>query len=197
MSSSGSVKLAKIISAALNAPLVAAVTFAVLAATEDTPSWPTVLFISVLFAAVLPVAELYALAKKKFIPDVYASDRRSRTLPLSAAVVGYGVGFALLMTIDAPPLVSALMLCYLVNTVVMTFINLFWKISIHATGVAGPAAAFGSAFGPPGYLFLLTVIPVGWARVTLKAHSPFQVAGGALLAILLTSLELAVYVPRL
>ncbi len=85
------------------------------------------------------------------------------------------------------------MLCYLVNTIVMTVITLVWKISIHATGVAGPAPAFGVVFGPVGYLFLLLLIPVGWARMTLKAHTLPQVVAGAVLAVTLTFLELSLY----
>ena len=145
----------------------------------------------------MPIAVLYLLAKMKFIPDIYASDRRSRTLPFLAAVAGYGVGSVLLVLTDAPPLISALMLCYAVNTAVMTLITLVWKISIHASGVAGPAVAFGSAFGLAGYLFLLLVIPVGWSRLALKAHSVSQVAAGALIAIVLTYYELGVYLPVL
>jgi membrane-associated phospholipid phosphatase len=193
----GSMRSARLISAVLNAPLIAAITFTVLVAVDGSTSWPTLLFITVLYSAVVPIAILYFLARMKVIPDMYASDQGSRTLPFLAAVASYGAGFVLLLSVGAPPLISALMLCYMVNTTIMTLITLVWKISIHASGVAGPAAAFGFALGPVGYLFLLLIIPVGWARVTLGAHSPVQVAAGALIAVTLTFFELGICVPFL
>ena len=195
MPSEGAMRLAKLISATLNAPLIAALTFTILVAASGSPSWPSLLLVSVLFAAVVPILILYAFKEKKIIPDMYASDRKTRTLPFLASVASYLVGYAVLFLMKAPPLITVLMLCYAVNTVVMTMITLVWKISIHASGVAGPSCAFGRAFGPVGYLFLLLVIPVGWARVTLKAHSPVQVIAGAALSFLLTYFELSIWLP--
>lgn len=197
MPSGESASVARYISMTLNPPFIAAFTFAVLVAAEGSPNWDLVLLIAMLFAAVVPVASIYLLVRMGVIPDVDASERKTRVFPFIAAVASYTVGFSLLVAVGAPALISALMLCYLVNTIIVTFITLGWKISIHASGIAGPAAALGTAFGPVGFLFLLLVIPVGWARVTLKAHSILQVGAGAILAVLLTFLELRAYIPLL
>ncbi len=95
--------LAKVISASLNAPLVAAYTFVILVGAEGREAGLSVLGVAVFFAALVPIAILFILAKKKMIPDLYASDRRSRVVPFLAAVGSYAVGFGLLLILDAPP----------------------------------------------------------------------------------------------
>ncbi len=197
MTSRGLTRVARYISAVFNAPFAAAFTFGSLAIASGALDWPTVFSIALTFATAIPVASIYVLTWKGVIPDVYASERGSRTYPFLLAVISYAAGFSLLVFVGAPAIVSALMLCYMVNTVLVTLITLVWKISIHTSGIAGPAAALGTAFGPLGFLFLVLVIPVGWARVELKSHPLLQVGAGAALALLLTFVELQVYLPRL
>jgi membrane-associated phospholipid phosphatase len=89
------------------------------------------------------------------------------------------------------------MLCYCGNTVIMMLISLKWKISIHASGIAGPLTALVFSLGVIAVTFLLLVVPVAWARLTLKAHTPMQVIVGALLTILITWVQLGIYSPLL
>jgi membrane-associated phospholipid phosphatase len=78
-------------------------------------------------------------------------------------------------------------LAYFLVTLVCYAINLFWKISTHSAGVAGPVTALVYVFGlwfAPLFIFL---IPVFWARIKLKAHTPLQLIAGIVVAILITS----------
>ena len=45
---------------------------------------------------------------------------------------------------QASPIVIGLMFCYATNTLLVAFITHWWKVSIHATGIAGlPAGGMG------------------------------------------------------
>lgn len=186
-------RLANFISAVLNPPIVAAYTFAMLVVSEGPGNGATVLFVSIFFATLVPIATLYVLAKKKIIPDVQASKRETRFVPFLTAIVSYTLGTLGLLLLRASLPIIAVMLCYLVNTTIMTLITLRWKISIHTSGIAGPATVLMYLLGFVGYLFLLLVIPVTWARMTLKAHTGRQLLAGILLTIVITYIQLRIY----
>jgi hypothetical protein len=93
----------------------------------------------------------------------------------------------------APRTVTALMLCYFGNSFIMMLINWKCKISVHASGITGPATALVYSIGLIALPFMLLVLPVGWARIELKAHTPLHVWTGDLLTIPITWFQFAVY----
>ncbi len=99
------------------------------------------------------------------------NDRTKRTVPFLLAIAGYLIGVAGLRTLASPTAVTALRLCYAGNGAVFLGLSRPWKISVHASGVIGPATALGSALGIPGALFGALVVPVARARTRLGAHS--------------------------
>jgi membrane-associated phospholipid phosphatase len=103
------------------------------------------------------------------------------------------MGIVSLVLLNAPESLVALMTCYVVNSLVMLAITQVWKISIHASGIAGPATFLLHQYGVLMLLFLALLLPVGWARIKLKAHSPNQVVVGALLTIILTWAQSELY----
>lgn len=187
-------KLATFISAALNAPLIAILTFIPLILSQR-PEDPFVLIsLTTLFGAILPLSSTYYLVRKGIIPDLYASDRATRTEPFLWAMASYLTGVTVLLYVNAPFVVTALMACYFVNAIVMLIITLYWKISIHAVGISGPVTALVFELGAKMLIFFLLMLPVGWARVELKAHNKRQVAAGAILSSILTWLQMVFYV---
>ena len=190
------VGLAKSISAVANAPVIATLTFVILVSLQPAKD-VAVLAASIIFATVLPLLSLAYLSRRRVIPDFYASDRKSRLIPFIAAIACYACGVAVLLLLGAVPLIDALMLCYLVNTTTMMLITLRWKISIHSSGIAGPATVLAYALGAVGYVAFLFVIPIGWARVAVGEHTIGQVLAGALVTIALTYAQLVVYVTLL
>ena len=182
----------------MNAPIVAGVAFGILILTSgDQAGEMANLAASLVFASLLPLASIYYLWKRRVISDFYAMKRETRWMPFLAAIMSYLGGGVMLTALKAPAMVTALMLCYLVNTAVMMLISTRWKISIHESGITGPSTVLIYALGLPGWLLMLCAIPVGWARVTLKAHSVGQVLAGALLTIALTFVEVPVFVSLL
>lgn len=185
-------KLATGLSAALNAPFITIATFIplILFGGKDIP---LLVAITSVFGGILPLVMVYAMLKFDFIKDFYAQDRDTRMVPFLWTTLFYLLGAISLVIVDAPAAVTALMACYFVNGVVLMLITLKWKISIHASGVTGPFTALIYALGGWMIPLLLVVIPVGWARVELKAHSVKQVTAGAILSGLLTWVQMSIY----
>ena len=122
--------------------------------------------------------------------DMDIPERRDRTYPLIIVILSYFIGAAVLYILNAPILTTILMFSYFSNTLIVFFINFYWKISIHAMGVAGPTTVLIYAFGPIGCLFGAIIPIVMWSRVYLKRHTVGQVVTGALLGFILTTLQI-------
>ena len=187
-------RLASFISAALNAPLIALLSFIPLIISQRAPNPLQLIAMTTFFGSVLPLSSTYYLVRKGIIPDIYASDRATRTEPFLWAMASYLMGVTALMYLNAPFVVTALMACYFVNTIVMLIITMYWKISIHAVGVTGPVTALVFQLGAWMLPFFLLMLPVAWARVELKAHNRLQVAAGAILSTFLTWMQMVFYV---
>lgn len=182
--------IAEWISMLLNAPLMASYAFIILAFAKK--SSPLFVFISVIFATIIPLGFTYYLLKLERIPDYYASNRETRLIPFAGATLSYILGTLTLFVTRGPSIMTALMFCYFSNTLTMMVINFHWKISIHASGITGPTTAVVYELGPNMVPLFLLLVPVAWARLELKAHSFQQVLAGALLTIAITWLQLEI-----
>jgi membrane-associated phospholipid phosphatase len=182
--------LANVITGVLNAPFISLYTFAYTIAVLAPPNAVLIFALTTLFATLLPMVLIYWMFKKGHLKDIYAFERRSRFKPFLGAVLSYSLGLIALLAASAPFYVTILMAGYLVNTVLMMFITLRWKISIHASGIAGPATFMVYIFGAQFWWTLLLIIPVGWARLRLNAHTPSQIVVGFFLTVALTYLLL-------
>lgn len=149
--------------------------------------------ICVIFAGILPIILVLSLLKKKSNGKKIEMDipeRADRYYPLILVILTYIVGTITLYMLNAPAITTVLMFCYFSNTLILFFINLYWKISIHAMGVAGPSVALIYVFGPFGLIFSLIIPLVMWSRIYLKKHTFSQVVMGALLGLILTALQI-------
>jgi membrane-associated phospholipid phosphatase len=139
------------------------------------------------------MAIVFYMVKKDVIPDIYASERRTRMKPLISAVASQLIGVATLIILQGPQVFVSLMSCYVVNSVAMTVITQVWKISIHASGITAAATFLVYHLGPIMFPFFMLVLPVGWARIKLKAHNLKQIIAGSVLTIILVSLQLNIF----
>ena len=188
-------KTAKFISMVAHPPVISIPTFIILnyfLAGPDQFIVPTI--ISIIFGALIPISTSLILIKKMHT-DLDITDRTKRTVPLIFAICSYLLGFLMLLWYGAPDIVSVLMLIYGTNTLLILIINFYWKISIHAMGIAGPTAAFIFTFGPLGIIVGLIIPLVMWSRLKLKKHTPSQVIAGSLLGLLSTWIQLSYLVP--
>ncbi len=185
--------LANAITAILNAPLISLYTFAYTIAALAPPNSLLIFLITTAFATLLPMAVIFYMFRRGQLGDMYAYERQTRFRPFMGAIACYLLGLITLLAASAPLLVLALMVGYMVNTIIMMLITLRWKISIHASGIAGPATFLVYAFGLQFWWMWLLILPVGWARLKLRAHTPSQVVVGFFLTVALTYLQLLVY----
>jgi membrane-associated phospholipid phosphatase len=141
----------------------------------------------------IPLGIIYLLSRRGLISDFFVSEREERAKPFAGAIVSYVVGSFMLMLVRAPTIVTALMLCYAGNTFIMMLITHRWKISVHASGIAGPATALAVSLGAWASIFFVLLVPVGWSRIKMGAHTPTQLLAGALVTIISTWVQLRIY----
>jgi membrane-associated phospholipid phosphatase len=187
-------RAASVISLAFNPAVTAAFTFLILLyPLQSIQTFLSLLATCVTFGTMIPLVMMYQLTKRGLISDFNVSVRQERTKPFVGAAASYLAGSSALLLFKAPTIIIALMLCYAGNTVIMLLITLRWKISIHASGVAGPTTALVFSIGWWAAAFFILLIPVGWARMQLRAHTPWQIFAGALVAAIATWLQLKIY----
>ncbi len=182
-------KTAKIISAVTHAPLISIPVFILLNLTAGDPL-KIVLYslITVFVAAVAPIIIVRYYSKKFGNDDGDIVRREDRGLPLIAGTICYLIATVLLYVTGAPWISTVLMFCYTFNTAAVAVISTRWKISIHAIGMMGPSMALGLTYPPYGYLLLILLPFVMWARYVLRKHTPAQLVGGACLGVILTGI---------
>lgn len=182
--------LAHFISAVSNPPLVAIPVFLVINyVLLYGGDWLWFSGLSILFVSILPIITSTLWIKRKEL-EVDMPQREDRIYPLLMVILSYIIGVMVLYTLGAPTLITTLMICYLNNTVVVLLFSLYWKISIHAMGIAGPATAIIYLFGWTGLVFSLLVPLVLWSRLYLKRHTPAQLIVGTVLGYLLTAIQI-------
>jgi membrane-associated phospholipid phosphatase len=187
-------KSASVISLVFNPAVTAAFTFLILLyPLQSIQTFLLLMATCIAFGTMVPLVMMYQLTKRGLISDFNVSERQQRTRPFVGAAVSYLAGSGVLLLLNAPTIIIALMLCYACNTLIMLLITLRWKISIHASGIAGPTTALVYSIGAWAAVFFILLIPVGWARVRLKAHTPWQVFAGALVTAIVTWLQLKIY----
>ena len=76
-----------------------------------------------------------------------------------------------------------LALCSLVVSIILMIVNMFWKISIHCAGVAGPIFALVFVFGLNALPLTSIVGLVGWSRIKLRNHTFAQTFAGTVISL--------------
>jgi membrane-associated phospholipid phosphatase len=135
--------------------------------------------VAVLFVCVLPLAAVVLLVRLGKVTDHHVSDRRQRAPVLAMAVVSLLAGLCLLLALNAPRSVIAMVLATVGGVAVLAVISLFWKISGHAGSIAFATAVAVLMLGAPWSPLLLLIPAVCWSRVVLRAHTVAQVVAGA------------------
>ncbi|HTW55690.1 MAG TPA: hypothetical protein VMG36_04495 [Thermoplasmata archaeon] len=181
------------VSLVLNAPVLAGAAFLWLFLVLR-PADLAGLAVALGFATALPLVLVVVLAVSQVLPDVFASTLGSRRWAFVGAAVAYVAGWGVLELLRTPGSIAYLMLAYGVNTLAFLVLSVRWKPSVHASGVTGPATWLALVFGPGALVFFALLVPVAWARLKLRAHTPTELVAGAGLAVGLTALQYALFV---
>ena len=187
-------QIAVLISAIAYAPIISVPVFALINYFYlNSYDFLVITTICAIFAGILPILLVLFFLKTKSNGkkvDMDIPERTDRNYPLILVILSYIIGTIVLYLLNAPLITTVLMFCYFSNTLILFFINLYWKISIHALGVAGPSIALIYVFGPFGVIFSLMIPLVMWSRIYLKKHTVSQVIMGAMLGLVFTTLQI-------
>ncbi len=175
-------------SSVLAVPVFLGVAWAATGAPLPALGWAA---LAILFADGVPLTYLYLGLRRGWVSGFDMPRRQERAPFIAVNLTGNLIGYWLLRSLGAPDALAALLLVYVGMGAVMFTISLFWKISLHAGGVGGFAAALTWLFGPAWALTFLAVPLVGWARVHRRRHTWAQVVVGGLVGTAVTTLILA------
>ena len=193
-------KVAKTISTFTNPPIICIPLFFIIClvlsfenGTFNFNEFIVLELISLVFASILPMAIIIYWAKK-LNTDSDISNRQDRFTPLIVGIVSYFIGFLVLLFLNIDNFLTALLLCYSINTGVVLLITFKWKISVHTTGLSGPVGALILLLGPIGALFGILYPLLIWSRVTLEKHTLAQAIAGGVQGFFLTVLEMYLFI---
>ncbi|CUS78464.1 PAP2 superfamily protein [Candidatus Kryptonium thompsonii] len=150
-------------------------------------------FTTISFTSIFPSMFVYYLLYKGKIDHPFVPERERRTIPYFFAVLSAFVGFLILLYFKSHWLILASQWCYVSNTFLILLINSRWKISAHSAGLSGPLSVLAWIFGYKAMPLFLLIPLVGWSRLYLRAHSFWQVVGGAVLGIVSTFVQIYLF----
>ena len=192
--SAGTERASRAVSVVTHAPFLSALMFVLLGITADDPTTVVAtIAVSILTATLIPVLVVHHHSVRYGNTDGDVVRREDRARPLIGGVLSYLLGVVLLYAIGAPRICTVMMLSYALSTAVVMLISTRWKISIHVTGVMGPAMALSMVYWPWGLVMFVLLPPVMWSRYVRGKHTPLQLVGGAVYGFVATGLVLSVF----
>ncbi|MGI5888858.1 MAG: hypothetical protein ACOX6J_05745 [Oscillospiraceae bacterium] len=180
-------KLAKIISIVTLVPCIALLSLILLLiwgphSFRNVPS-------AVLYVFCLSVMPILAYPLQKFFPKYRDKGRDGqRRLAFIFALCGYTLGLAASLILHSPVEYLAIFMSYFISGVVLSIFNLLHiKASGHACGVAGQCVFCGYFIGGWGWLMLIFIPLVFWARLRMKRHKLLELVLGASISAVTTA----------
>ena len=155
-----------------------------------------ILFIVVLVNNVLiPLALLPLYRFRNLISSYSIEDRRERIIPLLTASILYCTTSVIVFNYQIPFFLKSFIFATSVLSIVVSMVNFWWKISIHAVGAGALTATvlvLSMKMYTPLTSYLISVILAGGlvlsSRLRLNSHNPAQVWLGFLMGLLVISL---------
>ncbi len=139
-----------------------------------------------LFTAILPATPILMMMRKGQIRDLYISKREQRTFPYLFSLLAY-IFWTVFMwrVLQVPFFIVAMGIGSVLSIIIITLINMKWKISAHLSGIGGLtggvfAFCYVMAVNPVWLMILMLVISAltALSRIELKAHTPAQTLAG-------------------
>lgn len=164
--------------------------------------------IAVIAYSMAPFLLTLYLFRRRIIHSLDLPIRKTRTLLYAFSIISASIASAIIYQLlpDLHHLIFIFSLVILANLSISFLLNLRWKVSVHSASVAVAGTIYGAmAFlGITEYqsitliltlAHLLLLLPVMmWARYHLSVHSLTELFGGASAGILLTIIELIIFI---
>ena len=177
--------LAKVISKVMN-PFALSVVLLLLVAYAESNNLEALLkwvVLILLFLVVLPLAYVYvrpAVRKSgiKRMEDPVTFFRQHRREIFVVGIISAVPCILLLIFLKAPSLLLAALVALLTTSLGVALVNRYFRASYHLATITNLIIVVTFIWGQT-FLPVLVVVPlVGWARYSLKQHSPTQLAAG-------------------
>ncbi|MBN1262291.1 MAG: hypothetical protein JXB35_16550 [Anaerolineae bacterium] len=172
-------RIAQVISQVGSPPALTTVTALLAASVGGLGAWRwAIVFVSV--TVLIPLAYLIWLVKRGWVTDLDVRLRKQRIGPMLVALFCQVSMWLAMAALGAPGLLLALASAVLVQTLLVFWITLRWKVSVHGATAAAAAVFVWWISGAP-WLLLAGVPAIAWSRVRLGRHTAPQVIVGSFL----------------
>jgi hypothetical protein len=149
---------------------------------------------------VLPISLLPLFKHRNLISSWTLNSRTDRNIPLAVSSILYAVTSYIMFRLPVPIFLKTFILSICLLTIIITFINLWWKISLHGVGVGLLTAlviilAF-KMYTPLLWYLILVILTGGLvlsSRLRLKAHNPLQIWLGFLTGFVCLSVFMTIF----
>lgn len=122
------------------------------------------------------------------IHDWFISKREERYKVVLVSILSMLTVNLVTFVLSAPDLIQIFVRIALIESILLSLITYWWKISFHSAFFSFFATSMFFLYGS-GVLFLFLLLPlIGWSRVRLNKHTPAQIVAGAVISCLVTYL---------
>lgn len=139
----------------------------------------------------IPLLLIPFLKYFKLITNIQMNERRERVIPLLIISLLYFFTFYWFKHFTFSPIIQSFMLSVTIVAIILFAVSIFWKISLHMTGIGGVSGLmlilsfqFGKAFLYPLLLVFFIAGCLGTARLVLDCHKPSQLYSGFFLGLI-------------
>jgi hypothetical protein len=144
-----------------------------------------------IFSFVFPVLNIYILYRLKRVPSIVLSEQSDRTFPYIMTSLFYFGLFYLLMDVNIWPSIKLFIVGGGIAILLTAVFNLRSKISAHMVGIGGLLGVLISVsylikFDMTLFYILVILLAgvIGFARLQLQEHKPYQLYAGFFLGLL-------------
>ncbi|MCX5182570.1 hypothetical protein [Streptomyces sp. NBC_00268] len=134
---------------------------------------------AILFAAALPMTYIkYGIRTGKWA-DRHIGQRQRRMLLIPVIMASVATGIGLMIWLDAPKAMIALVIAMLATLAVLLPVTAFWKISVHTAVAGGALAMLALTWSPLLWIAYPIIAVIAWSRISLRDHTLAQTIAGA------------------
>lgn len=126
---------------------------------------------------------VYLAYKRGKVSDINLSEREERLRPLVISLIGAMAVTWVLLNRDAPKPLVLIAITLLSELVIIIFVTVFWKISLHALAYSSAVTLLAYLYSPYAVILYGFLIPIGWARIYRKRHTFLQVLAGSFMGL--------------
>lgn len=168
----------------------------------SSPAKRVIFIIVALGTIVLPLTFVPFYVFQKIIKNIKMESRKERLIPFFVTFILYIFCYYLLIRLNAPEIktITTFILSGAITSLFLFGLSFKWKISAHMTGIGGllgalVAFSFILKTNFESYIILLILISglLGYSRLYLKAHKPFEIYCGWLLGFITTLIVLFIF----